>query len=120
RPPENGAVLRRLRRPIEAIEGPKGVILVAGVFALVLALFVQGVLPAMLPETRRETVTRVVRTDLGQLKWVQAKAVPYTPLELEGRRVYQREGCWYCHSQYVRPINDEALRWGPMTEAGEY
>ncbi len=113
-------MLRWFGRLIAAIEGPKGVILVAGVFALLLALFVQGVLPAMLPETRRETVTRVVRTDLGELKWVQAKAAPYTDLELRGRRVYQREGCWYCHSQYVRPINDETLRWGPVTEAGEY
>lgn len=107
-------------RAIHALEGPKGVILVAGVFALILALFIQGVLPAMLPETRRETVTRVVRTELGDLQWVHAKAQPYTPLELRGRRVYQREGCWYCHSQYIRPINDEELRWGPVTEAGEY
>ncbi|HEX7128278.1 MAG TPA: cbb3-type cytochrome c oxidase subunit II [Thermodesulfobacteriota bacterium] len=105
---------------MEAVEGPKGVILVAGVFALLLALFIQGVLPAMLPETRRDTVTRVVRTDLGELKWIQAKATPYTPLELQGRRIYQREGCWYCHSQYVRPVNDETLRWGPVSEAGEY
>jgi cytochrome c oxidase cbb3-type subunit I/II len=107
-------------RLIEWLEGPKGVILIGGVFALILALFIQGVLPAMLPETRRETVTRVVRTDLGQLQWVHAKAQPYTPLERLGRRVYQREGCWYCHSQYIRPINDEELRWGPVTEAGEY
>lgn len=108
------------RRMIEWLEGPKGVILVAGLFALLLALFIQGVLPAILPETRRETVTRAVRTDLGELKWVQAKAAPYTPLELQGRRIYQREGCWYCHSQYLRPVNDEPLRWGPVSEAGEY
>jgi cbb3-type cytochrome oxidase cytochrome c subunit/SAM-dependent methyltransferase len=117
---EPGAPRGWFGRLIHALEGPKGVILVAGVFALLLALFIQGVLPAMLPETRRETVTRVVRTSLGDLQWVHAKAQPYTPLELLGRRVYQREGCWYCHSQYIRPINDEELRWGPVTEAGEY
>lgn len=107
-------------RLLDRLEGPKEVIAVAGILALGLALFIQGFLPAMLPETRRETVTRVVRTDLGQLKWVHAKATPYTPFELAGRRVYQREGCWYCHSQYVRPVNDEERRWGPVTEAGEY
>ncbi|HEY3186973.1 MAG TPA: cbb3-type cytochrome c oxidase subunit II, partial [Solirubrobacteraceae bacterium] len=37
-----------------------------------------------------------------------------------GRHVYIREGCWYCHSQYVRPVAGEARRWGPVSEAGEY
>ena len=109
-----------LRRLLESMDGPRAIVLIAGVFALLLALFIQGALPAMLPETRRDTVTRVVRTGLGELKWVHAKAVPYTELELRGRRVYQREGCWYCHSQYVRPVNDEERRWGPVSEAGEY
>ena len=35
-------------------------------------------------------------------------------------RVYLREGCWYCHSQYVRPVTGETRRWGPVSEAGEY
>ena len=34
--------------------------------------------------------------------------------------VYLREGCWYCHSQYVRPVTGETRRWGPVSEAGEY
>ena len=37
-----------------------------------------------------------------------------------GRRIYLREGCWYCHSQYVRPVTGETRRWGPVSEAGEY
>ena len=45
---------------------------------------------------------------------------PYSPLELAGRDIYIREGCWYCHSQYVRPVTGETLRWGPITQAGEY
>lgn len=109
-----------LRRLFESLDGPRAIVLIAGVFALLLALFIQGALPAMLPEIRRDTVTRVVRTDLGELEWVHAKATPYTDLELRGRRVYQREGCWYCHSQYVRPVNEEERRWGPVAEAGEY
>ena len=36
------------------------------------------------------------------------------------REVYIREGCWYCHSQYVRPVTGETRRWGPITQAGEY
>jgi cytochrome c oxidase cbb3-type subunit I/II len=96
------------------------VALVAGVLFISLAVFIQGVLPALIPESQRKTVTRVVRTDLGQLKWVMADATDYTPLEAEGRNIYIREGCWYCHSQYVRPVTGETRRWGPVSQAGEY
>src|SRR5207249_2661035 len=58
--------------------------------------------------------------DLGDGKWVRYDASDYTPLETLGRAVYIREGCWYCHSQYVRPVAGEELRWGPVSEAGEY
>jgi cytochrome c oxidase cbb3-type subunit 2 len=92
----------------------------AGLFFVTLALFVQGFLPAMIPEARTRHVSRAVRTDLGEVKWVRYPASDYTPLEQLGRRVYIREGCWYCHSQYVRPVTGEELRWGPVSEAGEY
>ncbi len=37
---------------------------------------------------------------------------PYSPLELRGRDIYQREGCYLCHSQMIRPFRDEMLRYG--------
>jgi cytochrome c oxidase cbb3-type subunit 2 len=74
----------------------------------------------MLPESRSKEVSRAVRTDLGDVKWVRYDASDYTGLERLGRAVYIREGCWYCHSQYVRPVTGEDLRWGPVSEAGEY
>ncbi|MGH7349426.1 MAG: cbb3-type cytochrome c oxidase subunit II [Candidatus Rokuibacteriota bacterium] len=92
----------------------------AGLFLVTLAMFVQGFLPAMLPESRSKQVSRAVRTDLGDVKWVRYDSSDYTPLEQMGRAVYIREGCWYCHSQYVRPVTGEDLRWGPVSEAGEY
>lgn len=92
----------------------------AGFFFITLAAFTQGVLPAVQPESRDTKVTRVVRTDLGELKWAVAEASDYTPLEKRGRAVYIREGCWYCHSQYVRPVTGETRRWGPVSQAGEY
>jgi cytochrome c oxidase cbb3-type subunit 2 len=98
-----------------------GSLAVGAGFALVtLAMFVQGFLPAMLPESRSKEVSRAVRTDLGDVKWVRYDASDYTDLERIGREVYIREGCWYCHSQYVRPVTGEDLRWGPVSEAGEY
>jgi cytochrome c oxidase cbb3-type subunit 2 len=44
---------------------------------------------------------------------------PYTPLELRGRDIYQREGCYVCHSQMIRPFRDEALRYGHYSLAAE-
>lgn len=45
---------------------------------------------------------------------------PYTPLELAGRDIYIREGCYVCHSQMVRPMRAELLRYGEWSRAGEY
>jgi len=44
---------------------------------------------------------------------------PYSPLELIGRRIYIREGCYTCHSQMVRPFRDEAERYGHYSIAAE-
>ena len=98
----------------------KTVSLLAGFFFATLALFVQGVLPMLEPESNQIKVTKVVRTDLGELKWMEHEATDYSKSELLGREVYIREGCSYCHSQYVRPVTGETRRWGPVTQAGEY
>jgi cytochrome c oxidase cbb3-type subunit I/II len=45
---------------------------------------------------------------------------PYTPLELQGRDIYVREGCYTCHSQMVRPFRDEVARYGEYSKAGEF
>ena len=94
--------------------------LFSGVGFITLASFTQGVLPMLEPQTTTKRVTRVVRTDLGELKWTEADAVQYTDAEQHGRDLYIREGCVYCHSQYIRPVAGEDKRWGPVTQAGEY
>lgn len=45
---------------------------------------------------------------------------PYTPLELQGRDIYVREGCYVCHSQMIRPFRSETERYGEYSKAGEY
>lgn len=45
---------------------------------------------------------------------------PYTPLQLEGRDIYIREGCNNCHTQTVRPLYSEVLRYGPYSRAAEF
>ncbi len=49
-----------------------------------------------------------------------ASVKPYTPLELQGRDIYIREGCVSCHSQLVRPFRSETERYGEYSKAGEY
>jgi cytochrome c oxidase cbb3-type subunit 2 len=46
--------------------------------------------------------------------------VPYPPLQLAGRDIYVREGCYGCHSQQVRPFRSETERYGPYSVAGEF
>ncbi|MEK0419169.1 MAG: hypothetical protein RI949_3175 [Pseudomonadota bacterium] len=45
---------------------------------------------------------------------------PYTALELSGRDIYIREGCYNCHSQMIRPLRSETLRYGAYSKAGEF
>lgn len=45
---------------------------------------------------------------------------PYTPIQVAGRDIYVREGCYNCHSQMIRPFVAETLRYGPYSVAGEF
>jgi len=49
-----------------------------------------------------------------------ASVKPYTPLELAGRDLYIKEGCFNCHSQMVRPLRHETERWGEYSKPGEF
>ena len=60
--------------------------------------------------------TFMIRTNIPTITSVK----PYTPLELEGRDIYVREGCYVCHSQMVRPFRSETERYGEYSKAGEY
>ena len=60
--------------------------------------------------------TMLVESNIPTIEAVQ----PYSPLELEGRDLYIREGCNNCHSQMIRPFPDETERYGPYSRAGEF
>ncbi|MCC6409018.1 MAG: cytochrome-c oxidase, cbb3-type subunit I [Planctomycetes bacterium] len=94
-------------------------------------LFTVLVLIAILVGGLIEIVPTVVNKDYGAVtasankpemvatpsKYLQ---VPYTPLELEGRDIYVREGCYVCHSQMVRPFRHETLRYGDYSRAESF
>ncbi len=60
--------------------------------------------------------TFLIKTNIPTIASVQ----PYTPLELEGRDIYIREGCNTCHSQMIRPFRSETERYGEYSKAGEF
>ncbi|GGD28696.1 cytochrome-c oxidase, cbb3-type subunit I [Flavobacterium orientale] len=60
--------------------------------------------------------TIVVKSNIPTI----ASVKPYSPLELQGRDLYIREGCVGCHSQMIRPFRSEVVRYGDHSKAGEY
>ncbi len=83
------------------------VILIAALGFYALAMTSQGLIPYLEKSlTRPETVKNIDG---------QVVATPHrTESENLGRKVYIREGCWYCHSQFVRPVNRDTDKWGPV------
>ncbi len=82
----------------------------AGLMALLvtIAILIGGIIefiPSFLIESNVPTITSVK---------------PYTPLELEGRDIYVREGCYNCHSQMVRMVSAEVQRFGERSFSGEF
>jgi cytochrome c oxidase cbb3-type subunit I/II len=84
------------RRPTQMLVASLIVILIGGLVEIVPTILVKENIP---------TITSVK---------------PYTPLELEGRDIYIREGCNNCHSQMIRPFRDEVARYGEYSKAGEF
>ncbi|MDR1530564.1 MAG: cytochrome-c oxidase, cbb3-type subunit II [Burkholderiales bacterium] len=78
------------------------------IIAIVIAVSIGG-LVLNLPIFFQESTTKPV-----------AGLKPYTPLQLEGRDIYIREGCYNCHSQMVRPFRSENERYGHYSVAGEF
>jgi cytochrome c oxidase cbb3-type subunit 2 len=74
---------------------------------VVITILIGGIVE-IIPLFRTETVIEPV-------KGVR----PYTPLELAGYNIYLREGCYNCHSQHIRPLRDEVVRYGHYSLAAE-
>jgi cytochrome c oxidase cbb3-type subunit I/II len=78
---------------------------------LVLSLIVVGIGGAL-----EMVPTFLIKSNVPTISSVK----PYTPLELHGRDIYVREGCYTCHSQMIRPFRDEVARYGEYSKAGEF
>jgi cytochrome c oxidase cbb3-type subunit I/II len=81
------------------------------------ALFTTLTVVAVLVASAFEIVpTFLIGDNVPRIRTVK----PYTPLELYGRDIYLREGCYNCHSQMVRPFIDETVRYGKNGKPAEY
>ena len=76
---------------------------------LVILVVAVGGLVEIVPLSFQKSVTEPV-----------ANLKPYTALQLTGRDIYVREGCYNCHSQMIRPFRAEVERYGPYSVAGEF
>lgn len=116
-------------------ESKSGILLIAGLGFFALAFLSNGLLPALmyakLPEkTATETVNDHVLLNFANLadRYPDAFQKHYGEPTREacgealklGRDVYVGEGCWHCHSQFVRPVSNEERRWGPVSKSWEY
>ncbi len=96
-PPTNEYWHRKIeRRPLQMLFWATVLILIGGVVEMV---------PTFMVKSNTPTIESVK---------------PYTPLELEGRDLYLREGCYTCHSQMIRPFRSETERYGEYSKAGEF
>ncbi|HET7818486.1 MAG TPA: cytochrome-c oxidase, cbb3-type subunit I, partial [Bacteroidia bacterium] len=84
------------RKPVQLMVFSLIVILIGGIIEMVPTFLVKSNIPTI------------------------ASVKPYTPLELQGRDIYVREGCYTCHSQMVRPFRSETSRYGEYSKAGEF
>lgn len=112
-----------------------GVFLVAGLAFFAFAFVAMGAIPYIhfkdLPLLTVEQLAPTAMEDFKDLahRYPQAFASSFpggATLEScaealrEGRDVYIAEGCWHCHSQFVRPVSNEDVRWGKISAPGEY
>lgn len=84
------------RKPIRFLVFATIAILIGGIFEIVPTYLVKSNIPTI------------------------ASVKPYTPLELQGRDIYIKEGCYNCHSQMIRPFRSEVERYGEYSKAGEF
>lgn len=101
------------------IEKFSGIFLIAGLLLLLGAMLSLGIVPALMVD-RVHPRQGLPDTVPENMRAHYASVEAYQNALLKGRDVYVAEGCWHCHSQYVRPVGNENLRYGPVTTPGEY
>ncbi len=128
-------------------EKKSGVLLIAGLLFFAIAFLSNGLVPILMYKNLKEKTAEELVQGNGNLRYQfedLARRYPEsfktafgTPPEetaareawlnqkcadalRRGRNVYVGEGCWHCHSQFIRPVSNEDRRWGPVSKSEEY
>ena len=116
-------------------ESKSGIFFIAGIGFFLLAFLGNGVVPMIMYKDRHEqTAEEVVNKrvlnqfrDLAE-RYPEQFQQAFGEVSVEkcaealrlGRQIYVGEGCWHCHSQFVRPVSNESKRYGPVSKTEEY
>ncbi len=125
-------------------ESKSGILLIAGLFFFGIAFVSNAIVPVLMYQEEPAPVEDLINGNLRyqfedlaarypesfnaaygeppqdiakQDAWLNEKCADALRL---GRKIYIGEGCWHCHSQFVRPVSNEETRWGPVSEKEEY
>ncbi len=101
------------------IERFSGIALIAGFFLFVGATLSLGIVPALMVDKmnpRQGLPMEIPPESLSEFKDIES----YHEALLLGRDSYIAEGCWHCHSQFIRPVSNENLMYGPVSTPGEF
>lgn len=116
-------------------ESKAGVLFIAGLAFFALAFLSNVVVPVLMfrelgEATAEEVVNDSVLYQFGELsqRYPESFRAAFTGVDTDncaealrlGRQVYVGEGCWHCHSQFVRPVSNESLRYGEVSQTWEY
>jgi len=82
-------------------------------------VFVCLAVAAVLVGSVIEIIPMIASTDASSAEYANFKVKPLTPLQLAGRDIYIREGCYLCHSQMIRTMVSDVLRYGPASEMAD-
>lgn len=117
------------------LESKAGVLFIAGIGFFVFAFLSNVIVPVMMfKDLPEQTVEEVVNSNVMYQFTELSKRYPTQFREAFGepsvetcadalrlgRSLYVGEGCWHCHSQFVRPVSNESLRYGPVSQTEEY
>ena len=116
-------------------ESKSGIFFIAGIGFFLLAFLGNGVVPMIMYKDRHEqTAEEVVNKrvlnqfrDLAE-RYPEQFQSAFGEVSVDkcaealrlGRQIYVGEGCWHCHSQFVRPVSNESRRYGPVSKTEEY
>ncbi len=116
-------------------ESRSGIFFIAGIGFFLLAFLGNGAVPMLMykdrhEQTAEEVVNKKVLNQFADLAerypdqfrsaFGAASAEKCAEALRLGRQIYVGEGCWHCHSQFVRPVSNESRRYGPVSKSEEY